>query len=845
MSRSLLALLALASGVGGLAYEVLYFRHLTTLLGDLFYVHAALLAVFLAGIGLGARWARLFLPRLYLIECAIGAYALVLPLLTRAFPFAAAGDLIPDYALRVSVLTVLFLAIPSVAIGFSVPLFSAYVKQARGGAPSFAGVYLLYNAGAALGVLVLELVVIRHLGITSTLRLTGMLNLGIGLLLATAYRPLARSLPAAAVSSAPFPAGVLAALALSSFGSAIYQMFYAKLCSHVFGPHRQVFALCLVMALLGVALGSWLVRARRMTFGGAVAGGLLGAVLPLAAFRPLQEYFWRITEPGLVSLHPWLAWCPAAAFGLLLGLAAFTAWGGTVPALLLREDAVERDAGLLLCVSCLANAAGFLFYVFWGQPLLRFFDILLVLAALSAAAVALAEGRRGLRAQRWVLLAALPALLLAVRTDESHVFLGRWMRDVTPETKIVHYKHGPDNVSYVDRQGDSAIRYNGHPSITVRKAGRLNQAEILSGILPALGAPRRERAMVLGMGTGLTGGTVARLFDHTDVVEINQAFFSFCRDMPDVNFDLMRNPAARVVYDDGRIHLSAQHGIYDVVVNSIPAPTYFSAGKIYTKEFYEMVRRALKPDGIFCTWLSAGDFTEEGVAVVARTIRESFAYYSLWIMRDEYVFLLCSNQGVPEIADPARLDFPADIADFWGKEYPVLPPADLQEAACISRGRLDQLAVGDGAVNRDDFPVLEFMVTSLFPRRPSGSGTALARMFPLMVPAPGDRTPAQVGRYALHARLHYPPLFQGYYATVLMQGRERMEAYADAAYGLFAVADRGLRFYQAELDVLVEACELNTQLGRRAQAVDGWQRLLRMQPGDPYLRESLTRAEAL
>ena len=50
--------LALPSGCCGLAYEVLYIRALTTLLGDTLYVHAALLSTFLVGIGLGARLAH-------------------------------------------------------------------------------------------------------------------------------------------------------------------------------------------------------------------------------------------------------------------------------------------------------------------------------------------------------------------------------------------------------------------------------------------------------------------------------------------------------------------------------------------------------------------------------------------------------------------------------------------------------------------------------------------------------------------------------------------------------------------------------------------------------------------
>ena len=57
-SIGILTGLALLSGSCALAYEILYMRALTTLLGDMLYVHAALLSTFLVGIALGAKLAQ-------------------------------------------------------------------------------------------------------------------------------------------------------------------------------------------------------------------------------------------------------------------------------------------------------------------------------------------------------------------------------------------------------------------------------------------------------------------------------------------------------------------------------------------------------------------------------------------------------------------------------------------------------------------------------------------------------------------------------------------------------------------------------------------------------------------
>ncbi|NIV75267.1 MAG: hypothetical protein GWN37_10640, partial [Gammaproteobacteria bacterium] len=64
-------------------------------------------------------------------------------------------------------------------------------------------------------------------------------------------------------------------------------------------------------------------------------------------------------------------------------------------------------------------------------------------------------------------------------------------------------------------------------------------------------------------------------------------------------------------------------------VNSIPAPTYYSASKIYTVEFYERVRNALKSDGVFCSWLSSANMTEEGLFTILAAMRRSFEFCDL------------------------------------------------------------------------------------------------------------------------------------------------------------------------------------------------------------------------
>ena len=80
-----LAALAMLSGCCAIAYEILYIRAMTSILGDMFYVHAALLSTFLVGVGLGSKLAHKWLRWLFAFEILTGIYAVALPIILRWF----------------------------------------------------------------------------------------------------------------------------------------------------------------------------------------------------------------------------------------------------------------------------------------------------------------------------------------------------------------------------------------------------------------------------------------------------------------------------------------------------------------------------------------------------------------------------------------------------------------------------------------------------------------------------------------------------------------------------------------------------------------------------------------
>ncbi len=710
IQSNLLTTLALLSGCCSLAYEVLYVRALTAILGDMFYVHAALLSTFLVGIGLGAKVAHRWLRWLWAFEILTGLYAFALPMATKWLSQQAIMSLVTSSPSLTILATIALLSLPSLLIGFSIPLFSAYIKVCSINRLAFQWIYKAYNLGAFLSILGVELVLIRHFGVIQSLVMIGTINVinGIALLLM-------RVAPSGQPAENPknFPRRLIIALALGSLVSAIFQMFFLKLSYLVFHPHRENFAIAISISLLGLFLGTWLVSRIKIRFETLLVlipcfiGIIYVSYLPI--LRTYQETIpWVRSSEFLILAHKFI-------FGCFFALGPMILFGALIPALMYTEREVAGESGRLLWISSLANAAGYLLYVIVAHSLLANDILLALIGAVALIASLLAVAFRWLPYQRIIAVCGIILMaLLIFQWKERNFYLAHWVNfeyhghKLHPDDKVLVFKSGAESATLVRSQNIDWISYNGHPSIYVQKDGAVNFAEIMVGVIPALSAPRLDRALVIGFGTGITAGSASRIFKATDVVEINDAFYKMMPILHTANMDIERNPSATLRLSDGRAFLVGKEGVYDAIINTTPAPTYFSASKIYTLEFYDRVARALKPDGVFCLWLSSSDMSEEGIKTILSALRHNFIYCDLRLMKGRYYIATCSNKP---IQPRSFSDLPAQQSLI--KQLQIsLHGFDLNEFfedTRVSENVFEHFLPRISQENTDDHPILEFM----------------------------------------------------------------------------------------------------------------------------------------
>jgi hypothetical protein len=139
---------------------------------------------------------------------------------------------------------------------------------------------------------------------------------------------------------------------------------------------------------------------------------------------------------------------------------------------------------------------------------------------------------------------------------------------------------------------------------------------------------------------------------------------------------VLNSPSAHIVADDGRRFLDASSQSYDViVVDPPPPPEAPGSSLLYSREFYEVVKKHLQADGILATWYPEKDGDAATRSSIAKALISSFPYVRAFESFDgDYgIHFLASTRPLPTVSASilaARLP-PAAASDFieWGPEF--------------------------------------------------------------------------------------------------------------------------------------------------------------------------------
>jgi len=239
-----------------------------------------------------------------------------------------------------------------------------------------------------------------------------------------------------------------------------------------------------------------------------------------------------------------------------------------------------------------------------------------------------------------------------------------------------------------------------------------NTAEKIVGSLAGIFATDHRKALVLGVGSGATAGSVGLLFDEVEAVEISGVMLQNIRRMEDYNFGLADMANVSLVHDDAVHSVKVAHEQYSLILNTVTSPLFFSSSKLYTVEFLDHVRQRLAPGGLYVTWLDSrvGD---HGADIMMETVTRAFDHCGLAQVSWNYLLLLCSDQPIMA-HHPSAVTQQEQLSVYLHDENGIdpanLPYLLLNTDAATLRNP------GGAPVNTLDKPVLEFEMARLTAR---------------------------------------------------------------------------------------------------------------------------------
>jgi len=697
------ALLLFGSGLCALVYQVAWLREFRLVFGASTAASAAVLAIFIGGLGaggllLGRRADQHPRPLLFYaqLETIVALSAAVTPgllWLVRQAYIGAGGTVTLGLAggsvVRL-VLAALVLAVPTLAMGGTLPAAARTVEADDAGRRSVALLYGVNTLGAVTGSLLATFFMLETFGTRTTLWLACLANL----LVAMIARDLARRVAPQEITTlqaeepaerAAPPGFVLAAAAVSGFTFFLMELVWYRMLGPLLGGSVFTFGLILAVALLGIGIGgaaySVLGRGRPATLEGFAFTCLVEAAC-IAAPYALGD---RIAIVALV-LRPLgsmaLFWGHVLGWTLicvLVVLPAALVAGFQFPLLiaLLGRGRRElgRHIGLTYAWNTFGAIAGSLAGGFGLIPMLsapgawRATAVALVGLGLVAA---LLPARDRVRYRRLLVPAALTVLvgLMLGATGPTAAWrhggigVGRgpgvigspsvlrdWLR--VRRGRILWEADGIESSVALEAIDSLAFVINGKVDGNTRSDA---STMIMSGIIGTLLHPEPKRSLVVGLGLGETAGWLGAIpsMERTDVVELEPRVLDVARECGPVNQNAMSNPKVHIATGDAREALLVSRERYDVIFSEPSNPYRAGVASLFTREYYQATAKRLAETGLFLQWVQAYDVDSKTIRTIYATLASVFPVVETWQVGASDLLLMASRQPLTYDATTLR-----------------------------------------------------------------------------------------------------------------------------------------------------------------------------------------------
>lgn len=749
-------ILFLFSGLISLVFQVSWLKMLVPIFGNTIWAVGTLLTAFMAGLALGSllfgRIAdRTGSPlRIYgLLEGFIGVYGVLtlvifskLHLLYIPLYGMSGGDNLLMGMIKF-VMALIILLPPTICMGATLPLLARqFTPDSESAGTGIGFLYTINTFGAVLGTFISGFFLIPMTGLQNTVIIAAVVNFVIlgAVFLVTRGERMGFDMKGLFKRTAPDPQSkgswILRIYFLCGFTALSYEVIWNRILTLHLGSSVYAYSIMLAVYLGGITLGAAVMSAllkyiKRPVMAFAIVQIVLAfdVILIINQFGGLTDVLGTMGD--LLAGSSYLSFILTLVSSTLQLLILPTVlMGATFPLavrLFVRHDAeVGTETGRLYAVNTTGTilgsfAAGFLVLPFLGAQ-----KGLLLTAVINLALglylyfrdpeKEVAFGFKRLAAAAIMVVLFMGGYFFLTSPNQVILSAGVFRDEGRDKVTLLAFEEDVyATVTVEEREGVKGkwrqVSLNG-----VNVAGtssELFSIQKLQGHLPLLLHKNPKSVLHIGFGSGGTAWAVSQYPVETiTIAEISRSiidkaskFFGM------VNHGVLEDPRVEVVFTDGRNKVLADTRTYDVILSDSIHPRFSGNGSLYTYDYYQLLKKRLKPGGLVSQWLPFYSITPENFRMIVKSFYEVFPNTTVWYCNNtinSYVIVIgkLDHGNIDFALMEKKLAIPGVAADL--KEINCHTPYKILDFFFFANQKVGEF-VKDVGLHTDDNMAVEYL----------------------------------------------------------------------------------------------------------------------------------------
>jgi predicted membrane-bound spermidine synthase len=697
------------SGIAGLIYESIWTHYLKLFLGHAAYAQSLVLVIYMGGMALGSWLASLNSKRIknmlatYAIaELLIGVSALVFhPIFTTYLSFSYNVVFPGVHSTIIASLykwvTASLLILPqTILLGATFPLMTGGLVRLFKDSPGYtiAVLYFVNSLGGSLGVLLSGFFLIPKCTLPGTVMTAGIIDIIIAIvvLVLSFYRTdekkihktsskkdaLSKQSQTVVSPKEPVAPNNLTKLMLAfTFGTAassfVYEIGWIRMLALVLGSSTHAFELMLSTFILGIALGGFFIRKHLDKSSNhvhilAVAQVLMGvfAIVTIIFYSKLFYLMKFImsainnTDQGYIMYNIY-----SQFICMLVMLPATICIGMTLPvitSLLYKSTNDESVVGKVYALNTFGSIVGVLLATHFLMPLIGLKGVLIIGGTIDIliGILILWNFKNQIPLRTKVLLPATGLVvslftIFFIHLDPLILSSGVFRHgEVYMNREIVSYRDGKtSSVAVHKRDNVISLSVNGKVDASISLDNSIYGADeftqLLLAVYPLSYTSKTSDVGIVGLGSGMTAATLLKYdsLKSLDIVEIEPYVIDAAKLMGPKVSNVFTDQRCSIFVEDARSFFSSRQKKYNIIVSEPSNPWVSGVSNLFTKEYFNLIRKHLKKDGMLAQWFHLYEMTPELFASVLKSLGETFTDYKIFIAASDIV-ILASDTPIPD-----------------------------------------------------------------------------------------------------------------------------------------------------------------------------------------------------